>query len=61
MCGCSILSYARVICMHDGLWYGITVQLKQTISTYYGAINSTNMEQTKLKRTAYYSLSNHWE
>jgi hypothetical protein len=25
--------------MHDGLWYGITVQLMQTISTYYGAIN----------------------
>ncbi len=39
MCGYSILSYARIICMHDGLWYGITVQLKQTISTYYGAIN----------------------
>jgi hypothetical protein len=26
--------------MHDGLWYGITVQLMQTISTYYGAINT---------------------
>ena len=39
MCGYSILSNAIVICMHDGLWYGITVQLMQTISTYYGAIN----------------------
>ncbi len=43
MCGYSILSNARVICMHDGLWYGITVQLMQTISTYYyyGAINTS--------------------
>jgi hypothetical protein len=45
MCGYSysILSNAIVICMHDGLWYGITVQLMQTISTYYGAINSKLM------------------
>jgi hypothetical protein len=30
--------------MHDGLWYGITVQLMETIlSTYYGAINRVPM------------------
>ncbi len=28
--------------MYDGLWYGITVHLMQTISTYYGAINIFN-------------------
>jgi hypothetical protein len=35
----SILLNTIVRYMHDGLWYGITVQLIQTISTYYGAIN----------------------
>ncbi len=48
MCGYSILSNAIVIRMHDGLWYGITVQLMQTISTYYGAINTLSYYYVEL-------------